>query len=229
MGVTPFGRPDPAVVVGLVRAGALGILDLGTDREAASAAIVEVERWEQRPFGVRLGPGCPMGPDDLPTQVDVVLLHDPTVAAVTSQWGGRRVLIEVRSKAEARAAVAAGADGLVAKGSESGGRIGERSAFVLLQQLLAEPDVAGGVPVWVQGGIGLHTAAAAVAGGATGVVLDAQLALVRESTLDDDVHAAVGAMDGSETVVLGDHRVYVRPDLPSASLDPDVAADEVAA
>jgi acyl transferase domain-containing protein/NAD(P)H-dependent flavin oxidoreductase YrpB (nitropropane dioxygenase family) len=229
VGVTPFGRPDPAVVVGLVRAGALGILDLGDERTVAAHAVAEVQRWEQRPFGVRVGPGCPLGPDDLPTQVDTVLLHDPTVAAATSHWGGRRVLIEVRSKGEARAAVTAGADGLVAKGSESGGRIGERSAFMLLQQLLAEPGIAGEVPVWAQGGIGLHTAAAAVAGGARGVVLDSQLALVRESSLTDEVQAAVGAMDGSETAVVGGHRIYVRPDLPSASLDPDLSVDEVTA
>ena len=228
VGVTPFARPDPAVVVGLVRAGALGVLDLGTESDEARRAIDEVRRWEQRPFGVRIGPGCEVAVSDLPEQVDTVLLHEPTVAAATADWGGRRVLIEVRSRGEARTAVAAGADGLVAKGAESGGRIGERSAFMLLQQLLADPSVAGTVPVWSQGGIGLHTAAAAVAGGAAGVVLDSQLAVVRESTLSEEVRAAVAAMDGSETVVVGGHRVYVRPDLPSASLDPETPADEVA-
>ena len=53
------------------------------------------------------------------------------------------------------------------------------STFVLLQRLLAGDGP--GVPVWACGGIGPHTAAAAVAGGAAGVVLDVQLALLEES------------------------------------------------
>ncbi|HKE72424.1 MAG TPA: beta-ketoacyl synthase N-terminal-like domain-containing protein, partial [Acidimicrobiales bacterium] len=116
----------------------------------------------------------------------------------------------------------AGAEGLVAKGSESGGRIGEETAFVLLQRLVAGVDL----PIWAQGGIGLNTAAAAVAGGAVGVVLDAQLALARESTLPAPVRSAIGAMDGSETVVAGGHRIYTRPDLPA--VDPAAPAAEVA-
>ncbi|MEK8169095.1 nitronate monooxygenase [Streptomyces sp. M19] len=79
---------------------------------------------------------------------------------------GRRLLAEVTSGEQARAAVAAGAHGLIARGHEAGGRGGELSTFVLVQQLLA--DEADGLPVWACGGIGAHTAAAAVAGGAAG-------------------------------------------------------------
>ena len=50
---------------------------------------------------------------------------------------------------------------------------------MLVQRLVGALDV----PVWAQGGIGEHTAAACIAGGAAGVVLDSQLALVRESSL----------------------------------------------
>ena len=119
--------------------------------------------------------------------------------------------------AEARNAAGAGADGLIAKGSESGGRIGDTSAFVLLQQLLADTSL--DLPVWSAGGIGLHTAAAVIAGGAAGVVLDAQLALAAEAELSNDAAAAVGSMDGSETTVIDGHRVYTRPDLPVATED----------
>jgi acyl transferase domain-containing protein/NAD(P)H-dependent flavin oxidoreductase YrpB (nitropropane dioxygenase family) len=138
------------------------------------------------------------------------------VTGVTGSAASRRVLAEVTSLAEAHAAIAAGAGGLIAKGSESGGRIGDTTAFVLLQQILADSAIT--VPVWSAGGIGLHSAAAAVAGGATGVVLDAQLALVRESAerLPSAVAAAIAAMDGSETTVIAGHRVFTRPDLPVA-------------
>lgn len=93
------------------------------------------------------------------------------------------------------------------------GRVGELTTFVLLQRLLSQPELS--VPVFAAGGIGPHTAAAAVAGGATGVVLDTQLALTTEGAagLPGDVEAAIRAMDGSETTVVCGHRIYARPDL----------------
>ncbi|HEX4219047.1 MAG TPA: beta-ketoacyl synthase N-terminal-like domain-containing protein, partial [Acidimicrobiales bacterium] len=112
----------------------------------------------------------------------------------------------------------------VAKGSESGGAIGEETAFVLLQALVDHIDV----PIWLQGGIGLHTAAAAITGGATGVVLDAQVALTTESRIPAELRAALAAMDGSETVTVAGHRFYTRPDLPAASVPSDAARSEVA-
>ncbi|HYF47755.1 MAG TPA: hypothetical protein VD926_16190, partial [Acidimicrobiales bacterium] len=135
VGLTPFGRPEAAMVVGLCRAGALGLLDLGRDRAAALDALAEVCRWTDQAFGVRVGARAPVGPGDLPVQVDTVLVasaHD------ADRWRseGRRVLVEARSPDEAEAAVAAGAAGLVAKGSESGGRIGDLTTFVLLQHLV---------------------------------------------------------------------------------------------
>jgi len=137
-------------------------------------------------------------------------------------WGEREVLVQVTSIDEARVAAAAGATGLIAKGNEAGGRVSDETAFVLLQRLV---DVFG-LPVWVQGGVGLHTAAACIAGGAAGVVLDSQLALVRESSLPSEVKGAVYSMDGSETVVVGNHRLFTRPDLPVAALA-DATPDQI--
>ncbi|MGW9432698.1 beta-ketoacyl synthase N-terminal-like domain-containing protein, partial [Streptomyces decoyicus] len=84
---------------------------------------------------------------------------------------------------------------------------------VLLQRVLADPSVT--VPVLAAGGIGPHTAAAAVAGGAAGVLLDSQLALTTEgeARLPLAVAAAIRAMDGSETTLVAGHRVLTRPDL----------------
>ncbi|MGH9748325.1 MAG: beta-ketoacyl synthase N-terminal-like domain-containing protein, partial [Candidatus Polarisedimenticolia bacterium] len=113
--------------------------------------------------------------------------------------GGRRVLVQVVSRAEADAAVAAGADGLLAKGHEAGGRVGEETAFILLQRLAAR----SGLPVFAQGGIGMHTIAAAYVAGAAGAVLDAQLLLARESPLPRPARRAIERMDGSETAVVG--------------------------
>ena len=209
-GVTPFGQPNATLAAAVERAGGLGVLDLGRDRNLALAALSDTARWVPASFGVRVGPGCPLNPADLPAEVDTVVLGfgSPWTAAAVDD---RTVLVEVCSADEARAALAAGADGLIARGAESGGRVGELTTFVLLQTLLAQ--LPADVPVWAAGGIGLHTAAAAVAGGACGVVLDAQLSLVREAGLPRETAAAISAMDGSETVVVDGHRVFTRPDL----------------
>ncbi|HSL07656.1 MAG TPA: beta-ketoacyl synthase N-terminal-like domain-containing protein, partial [Pseudonocardiaceae bacterium] len=222
LGITPFEEPNAPLAVALARAGAVGVLDLGRDAGRASAALAEVCHWWPGRFGVRVPAGCPLSPADLPERVDVVV-HGPG-----SPWpssAGRRVFIEVISVAEARAAVRAGVYGLIAKGAEAGGRVGATTTFVLLQQLLADPQIR--VPIWAAGGIGLHTAAAAVAGGAAGVLLDTQLALVSETDLPEEVAAAIRVMDGSETAVVGSHRLYVRPDL--AAVEPNTVATRLGA
>ncbi|MEU7725711.1 SDR family NAD(P)-dependent oxidoreductase [Streptomyces sp. NPDC040724] len=219
--VSPFEEPRPGIVIAAERAGSLGLLDLGRDAHAARDGLAESGRrlGGSGRYGVRVPAGCPLGPEELPAEVDTVLLADPAwhtperVAAWAAAAGRPRVWAEVTSLAEATAAVAAGADSLVAKGHEAGGRVGSATTFVLLQQLLGDPSVR--VPVRACGGIGPHTAAAAVAGGAAGVLLDAQLALTveGEAGIPAEVAAALRAMDGSETRLVDGHRVFARPDL----------------
>lgn len=228
----PCAVSNPRLVAAAVRAGACGVLDLvvrgeGPDRAAdpvpVGDQVAEVARRVTGQFGVRLPAGVEPDRVELPDQVDTLILTGPLPSDLPGlSWGERRVLVEVVSRAEAETALEAGAAGLVAKGCESGGRVGDIEGFVLAQQIAQL-----GVPFWVQGGIGEHTAAAAVAAGAHGVVLDGQLALTRESCLGDDARAAVLAMDGSETRLVGQHRVYVRPDLPAASLPEDTSPETV--
>jgi acyl transferase domain-containing protein/NAD(P)H-dependent flavin oxidoreductase YrpB (nitropropane dioxygenase family) len=213
--LTPFEVPNPGIAAAAVRAGALGILDLGRDRPGALEAINLTVRWAHAPFGVRVPPGCPVGPEDLPDQVDTVVLPAGLPIA-TWQNDRRRVLVEVVSVDEASRAARDGAAGVIARGSECAGRSGELSTFVLLQRLAAEAGQGRlEIPVWAAGGIGLHTAAAAVVSGAAGVVLDVQVALTTEAVAHQPaaLTQAIAGMDGSETVVLAGHRVFTRPDL----------------
>jgi acyl transferase domain-containing protein/NAD(P)H-dependent flavin oxidoreductase YrpB (nitropropane dioxygenase family)/NADP-dependent 3-hydroxy acid dehydrogenase YdfG len=196
---TPVGRPDPGLVVAACRAGALGVVDLGRDRAEAERALRAVAGLA-RNFGVRIGADMGL---ELPPSARTVIVAEPEHVA---RHAGRRVLAEVTSLDEARAAIAAGAAGLIAKGHEAGGRIGDETTFVLVQRLVEAVDV----PVWALGGIGEHTAAACIAGGATGVVLDTQLALVHESALPAAIKAAIANMDGSETAVIDGARVFAR-------------------
>ncbi|WP_395106125.1 SDR family NAD(P)-dependent oxidoreductase [Actinomadura sp. SCN-SB] len=284
IGIGPFGRPAPRLVAAVCRAGGLGVLDLGTDRAAALAALGDVMRWWRGPFGVRVPAGSEVRPEDLPDAVRTVLIDaaalrpepprperlepvrearpvdeagawsapggdpddddwtvriappgavpgvqriegvpgtasapqryepdDGLIDAFAFAVRGRRILVEVVDPEEAIAALARFGGtgvlgGLIARGFEGGGRVGHLTTFVLLQRLLGDAQV--NVPVWACGGIGPHTAAAAVAGGAAGVVLDSQLALVREVEAPADIAAAMASMDGAETRIVQGRRVY---------------------
>lgn len=230
----PCGRSNSRLVSAAGRAGGRGILDLGSDVDLA-AILTEVGRRSPHPIWVRTAPG--IAPDDLRAalesltapMVDAVVIGSDSdrgpgaVAERVETWvKGRpnaspwRVIAQVTSVAQARSAVAAGADGLLVSGCEAGGAVGDTEAFILFQQ-----TVELGTPVWVRGGIGLHTAAAVVAGGGAGVVLDTQLGLLREAGLDHELVRVLEAMDGSETRVVGGYRFYTRPDLAAATLDED--------
>jgi len=109
-----------------------------------------------------------------------------------------RVLVEVFNLAEAQAAENASAYGVIAKGSEAEGQVGDLTAFVLLQQLTG----AISLPVVAHGGIGLHTAAACYGAGAQGVVLTSQLLLAQEANLPFELTAKMEQLDGSETSLI---------------------------
>lgn len=219
----PIGAPNPALVVAAARAGALGVLDLGPT--GGPSAVERVRAATDLPVAARLRVDRTNGhdPDALdaldPTVVIISLgvdgLTDLDLTPVITALRGpdRLVLVEIVARAEGEAAVTAGADGLVAKGSESGGRVGDTETFILVQQALRL-----GRPVWAQGGIGLHTAAAVMAAGGVGVVLDAAVADTPESSLAEATRGALRSMDGSETRVVGGHRFLTRPDLPAATV-----------
>ncbi|HEX6347096.1 SDR family NAD(P)-dependent oxidoreductase [Umezawaea sp.] len=216
--LNPFSATSPRMTAAAARAGALGVLDLGAGDRKARSALARTARWAGGAFGVRFTAGCPLRAPDLPEQVTTaVLALDADL--VPADLPGLRVLVEVTSREQAHDAVLAGAHGVIARGCESGGRVGDLATFVLLQQLLADLDV----PVWAAGGIGPNTAAAAVAGGAAGVVLDVGLALLAESELPADVTGPLATMDGSETTVVHGHRVLLRRG-PGAQAPPDLAA-----
>lgn len=228
--LTPAGTPAPALAIAAVRAGARGTLDLEYARPGTIAPAIErLARLGRGAFGVKVGanaaeitPLLLSGPR--PTWVILaggsVPGHGATAAML--RGAGIEVIAEVVSRAEAEVAVGWGIDGLLLKGHEAGGRVGSDTAFVLIQswrQHAAKHDLT--LPFWVQGGVGPNTAAACLAGGARGVVLDAQLLLTRESSLGDAARKRVVGLDGGETVVLGARlgeavRLYGRADSAAA-------------
>ncbi|KZM71905.1 type I polyketide synthase [Nocardia terpenica] len=211
IGISPFGEPNARLVAAICAAGGLGVLDLGTGDRRARQELARAGRWPPGPFGVRLGGSCALDPVELAGEgadISTVVLDADARWRPAELRSRFRVLVEVTSSEEALRAVRDGAHGLVARGCECGGRIGELTTFVLLQQLLSAEAV--DVPIWACGGIGPRSAAAAVVGGAAGVVLDTQLALLAESNVPGEVAAAIRTMDGSETTVVDGFRVLRR-------------------
>ncbi|MDH3285204.1 MAG: nitronate monooxygenase, partial [Acidobacteriota bacterium] len=185
---TPPKPSDPSIAIAASRAGDLGVLnlELTDDLLEARRLITSMVRHAGRETGVKLDSArhglAAQVLGDLPKTVRVVIFttHDPRALPELIpqlQAAGHEVWLEVTSLEEGRLGAKWDVDGLIAKGNEAGGWVAEETTFILLQRLKAEIDV----PVYAHGGIGTHTAAACAAAGAAGVVLDAQLALTRES------------------------------------------------
>jgi acyl transferase domain-containing protein/NAD(P)H-dependent flavin oxidoreductase YrpB (nitropropane dioxygenase family)/NAD(P)-dependent dehydrogenase (short-subunit alcohol dehydrogenase family) len=223
LGLTPFEQADARLAIAFARAGGLAILDLGRDAVAADVALEAVANRVSR-FGIRIANQAQFTADrELPKNVELIVVDARDARACAfAVASGRAVLVEITSLEEANVAARIGAHGIIAKGSEAGGHVGGETSFVLLQHLLGKIDL----PIWVRGGIGIHTAAACMAAGARGVVVDSQLALLAESSLASPIREALRAMDGSETTLVANHRVYARPGI--FSLPAGTNADDVA-
>ena len=216
------GWLDPGPAVAAARADGTGILNLeyaGSSKIAADsvARSVLLARRAKGELGIRIGASVSWAENFLRSLPDgiafvVIAAGESTPCGHLVTASSRRCWLEVTSSAQAEGAREAGFWGLVAKGHEAGGHVGEESTFVLLQRMLAEHEL----PVWAMGGIGLHSAAACFVGGAAGVVLDSQVLLTPESSIPAHVRAALARPDGGETVCLGQEigplfRVYRQP------------------
>ena len=210
MAFTPAGQSDPGIVVAAARASTLGFFDFAFESSLARhlGSISQTSRWlGDRAFGVRLGNHTldRSTLDQLPATAQVIVAtglssgEDWQRARELVESSHRLLLAEVESKASGLAAIGAGIQGLIVAGNEAGGIVGEETSFILLQSLMKERDT----PVWVRGGIGLHSAAACIAAGASGVILDGALLLARECAIETRIRELIGCWDGTETVVFG--------------------------
>ncbi|UFP92768.1 SDR family NAD(P)-dependent oxidoreductase [Gloeobacter morelensis MG652769] len=231
LAISPIEFTYPGIAIATVRAGGVGILD----REFCPDGALPVAAASLRKLRAAAGAaggvcGLRLAAGQVGTSVELLreLQGQPhwlvisaweadELAAILAGLGaveGRRVLLEVIDieQAERLAHAAVAVDGLVARGHECGGWVGEDSAFVLAQKLLQ----AGFGPLYVQGGIGVHTAAACRVAGAAGVVLDDQMWLMPESPLDPERQRHLNELNGQEAVALGERldmpcRVLARP------------------
>ncbi|MBA2665313.1 MAG: SDR family NAD(P)-dependent oxidoreductase [Bradymonadaceae bacterium] len=112
-----------------------------------------------------------------------------------------RVWVEVVDSQTGRISEQGGAQALVACGFEGSGFVGEESNLVLVRRLLRDTAL----PVFVRGAIGPDSAAAVVAIGATGYVLDRQLWLCDEFPSSEAIRARLQSFNPTDTRCLGTH------------------------
>ena len=118
--------------------------------------IQTARRLTSQPFGVGFISSAPGLEDVMKAVLDekvAAVSHsfaDPTPFIREAQASGVKVLAQVQTMADARAAVDAGADIITAQGSEAGGHVGHLGT---LSFVLAVLDLAGEIPVVASGGI----------------------------------------------------------------------------
>ncbi len=207
IGVTPFEKPDVTLALALASASFFPVLHLGHHRSAALESLDELARKSTASFGICLASGQFLDLS-LPEKVDLIIA--PYGLKIPRKTGVR-VFVQVHTLEEAQAAKTDGADALIIKGNEGAGRVAEESSFILFQRVVAEVP---GIDVLVQGGVGIHTAAALIATGAAGIALDTQLALFPDCRAPKEIKAVCEKLSGNETKVIDHYRVLVRPNSP---------------
>lgn len=207
--LSPLGFDHPALAIAASRAGGTGVLDLELSRASALAQLQLLARQAgKQGFGVRLGAFDAELAEQLFQLLDAGLkllilgrehwiewqgwLDDATLTETT-------LLLELSDNDPLDGAAACRVDGLVLKGHEAAGFVGESSAFILAQHWRATCDL----PLYLRGGITPHTAAAAALAGCAGVVLDSQVLLLQESPLAAELLPHLRSLSGSETVAAG--------------------------
>src|SRR5262245_6525935 len=156
----PMARTAGAELAAAVSAaGGFGLIG-GTTPEGPDglrAMIRAARERTDRPFGVGFITSYP-GLDDL---VAVALAErvaavshsfaDPTPCVTAAHAAGVKVMAQVQTVAQARAAARAGVDAIAAQGTEAGGHTGYIGTLALVPAVV---DAVGDVPVLAAGGIG---------------------------------------------------------------------------
>jgi NAD(P)H-dependent flavin oxidoreductase YrpB (nitropropane dioxygenase family) len=221
---SPAGLADATLVVAACRAGGVGVLnaELGLDSAAIVPLLDRVAGFVQAGYGLKLA----AIDDGLASAlrrhaglglrwliVEPAQLDEQPGLLADLRAAGVRLLVEVLDARLVGGGLEARADGLVLKGNESGGFVGDDASFILLQKWHGR----SALPMYLRGGVTPAVAAACHAVGLAGGVLDAQVLLMPESPLRTALQPLLASLSGNETLAVGDgeqgeyFRILLRP------------------
>ena len=197
----------PELASAVSEAGALGTLGtIGTPPKLVASSIARVRDLTARPFAVNLVTfdGAPFRDElvalALSERASIVTLSFGAPAGFVQRFreAGAIVFVQAQDVSQAMEATAAGADFIIAQGGEAGGHTGRRGTLGFAAQVL---EMAGEVPVVVAGGVGNGRGlAAALAMGASGVVMGTRFKASAEFAGNPAHKAAIVQSDGGDTI-----------------------------
>ena len=188
-------------------AGGLGIIGAGhMPPDVLRAEIQKCKGWTDKPFGVNIMLMSPFVKEVMQVVIDERVKVITTGAGNPGEYMpalkeiGTKVIPVVASVALAKRLVRAGADAVIAEGTESGGHIGEITTMALLPQVVDAVEV----PVIGAGGIGdSRGMAAAFALGAQAVQMGSRFVLSEECIAHENYKKMVLKAKDRSTVVTG--------------------------
>lgn len=198
---------DASLAAAVSEAGGLGIISaMNAGPDWVREQIRDVRTRTQRPFGVNVMLQSPFAAEvaDVVAEerVPVVVTGAGNPSKYLRAWkaAGVKVIPVVSSVALARLLERAGADAIVAEGSESGGHVGDLSTMVLVPQVVD----AVRVPVLAAGGIadGRQVAAALMLG-AQGVQVGTRFLVATECTVSQEYKDRIIKAKDLSTIVTG--------------------------
>ena len=171
-------------------AGGLGIIGAASaPAEVVREQVRKVKELTDKPFGVNVMLMNPNAPEVAQVVIDekvpVVTTGAGNPGKFITQWkeAGVKVMPVVASVAMAKMMVSAGADAVVAEGTESGGHIGSATTMTLVPQVVDAVDV----PVIAAGGIADGRGmAAAMMLGAEAVQMGTRFVVAKESIVHEN-------------------------------------------
>jgi NAD(P)H-dependent flavin oxidoreductase YrpB (nitropropane dioxygenase family) len=201
------GAAGPALAAAVCNAGGLGMLVLWrADADTMRRQIREMRALTSRPFGVNLVLDFPQEERlavCLEERVPIISFfwRDPSDLVPRAKEGGAIVMHTVGSAADARRAVDAGVDVIVAQGWEAGGHV--RGTVATMPLVPAVVDAVSPAPVVAAGGIadgrGL---AAALALGAAGVWIGTRFLASNEAAIHPRYRERILQASEADTIYL---------------------------
>lgn len=204
-----MGPPStsPELVAAVGNAGGLGIMGCsGLSADDVTRHAARIRELTDAPFGLNLL--LFMSSD---AQIETLLAQRPPVASFAwaradqpldaifarAKAAGSLVVHMVSDVAEARRVAEAGADVIVAQGTEGGGHVGVMGTMPLVPQVV---DAVAPIPVLAAGGIADgRGVAAALMLGAEGALLGTRFLATVESPIPDAVKQVIVESDGYDT------------------------------
>ena len=208
----PPGQSDPRLAIEASRAGALGIVDMeylgmddvsGTLNRLLESGVA---------FGVRVDPMSDklqtLITEKIPPGLKVLVsmpkegLPDMVRSTIyeTAHSMGLKVFQEVCTSEEALTSIGSGADAIIARGSEGGGRVSSLTSEDLMKEIRIEAPTAAFIQ---RGGVGPDDIRSCSTRKLSGIVLDSQLFTMEEAGLPEVIRKMVGSMAEGDSFVVG--------------------------